>query len=247
MQQTYAHTRSQRFLALLGLVLLTLAATTWLGINLLHDIAINKPVIEPAISIYSTTPSSTESLKDEISWPRFAQEKLSIYGCLYGESTSSEKSTWALIGNKQKIAVGSDQFEINPNAKLKLSTLLLVPNDVILTKMTLIIDNILPPAEYANIKVISVKGCGQGGGVIPFLTFPDVVLNYSPDIIQLTPKEIPLPYQLNKGDVYNINIPIFTEYPGEYHIHIEADFVFLSGKVVLAKSSPLIFGVIKID
>lgn len=199
----------------------------------------------PSPIIYSITPSSPQPTVD-VSHPHFASQQIRLDDCFFGKSKINPDTIWALIGNNQTINIDTDQIVVDSEAKATLFVLLLVPNDVIWTKFSLVIDSILPADEFSEIDLFQMS-CGQGGSSVSGLGFSDITLASNPKVNPLDTQAITFPYHLEKGDVYNIGIPLNVKSTGNYLLHLEAGFALFSGKEITVNSPQIYYGVIKIN
>ncbi|MBV6397643.1 MAG: hypothetical protein HFACDABA_03257 [Anaerolineales bacterium] len=199
----------------------------------------------PSAIIYSITPSSPQATAD-VSHPHFASQQIKLYDCFFGKSKNNSDTIWSLIGNNQTIKIETDQILVDSEAKATLFVLLLVPNDVIWTNISLVTDSILPADDFSEIDLFQWS-CGQGGSSVSGLGFSDITLTPNPNVKPLDTQTITFPYHLEKGDVYNIGVPIIAKSAGKYLLHLEAEFVLFSGKEITVNSPQIYYGAIDVN
>ncbi len=199
----------------------------------------------PSAIIYSITPSSPQATSD-VSYPHFASQEIKLYDCFFGRSKSNSNTIWALIGDNQTIKIGTDQIFVDSEAKATLSVLLLVPNDVVWTKISLVTDSSLQTDGFSEIDLFQWS-CGQGGSSVSGLGFSDITLAPNRNITILDTQTITFPYRLEKGDVYNISIPIIAKSAGKYLLHLEANFALFSGNEITINSPQIYYGVVDVS
>jgi hypothetical protein len=199
----------------------------------------------PSAIIYSITPSSSHATAD-VSYPHFSSQEIKLYDRFFGKSKNNSDTIWALIGNDQTIKFGTDQILVDSEANATLSVLLLVPNDVVWTRISLVTDTVLPADDFSKIDLFQWS-YGQGGSSVSGLGFFDITLTPNRNVTRLDTQTIAFPYHLDKGDVYNINIPINAKSAGKYLLHIEAKFVLFSGEEITVNSPQIYYGVISVD
>jgi len=195
----------------------------------------------PSAIIYSIAPSSPQATAD-VSYPHFASQQIRLYDCFFGKSKNNSNDIWSLIGNNQTIKIGTDQILVDSEAKATLFVLLLVPNDVIWTRISLVTDSIMPADDFSEIDLFQWS-CGQGGSSVSGLGFSETTLTPNRNVTELDTKTITFPYHLEKGDVYNIGIPIIAKSPGKYLLHLEANFALFSGEEITIDSPQIYYGV----
>jgi len=205
------------------------------------------PTPSPSAIIYSITPSSPQATVD-ISYPHFASQEIRLYDCFFGKSKNNPDTIWAVIGNNRTIKVKTDQILVDSEAKATLYVLLLVPNDVVWTNISLVTDSVLPADDFSEVDLFQWGCSGLGGGSsVSGLGFSDITLTPNRNTTRLDTQTITFPYHLEKGDVYNIGVHIIAKSAGKFLLHLEAKFALFSGEEITVKSPQIYYGAISVD
>jgi hypothetical protein len=243
----YVYSKMQRWFAGIGFVVITIFISFWMINNLSQDLSLKSgQSASPSITITSPTqaPTANVELEKDDSLPRFALENLNSYSCLYGQDQKTSDLIWLVIGEKQNVRVGGSTYPIDEKAAFELASLLLVPEQVVLSEVNVQINYLREPPDEKEIQYVTLAGCGRGGSPVFPVVFSEIELLPDSNLIKLNAESLSLPYQLSNGDTLDFHLPIIALTPGEYEMYYTAKVVLFSGEVVAIDGKPLRIGII---